>query len=285
MEAYRDDLRMDDLEYEPHLKRYQALLGITAESHPHHVLAAEQESQYSHALSVFNPLRDWSTTALRVSDGLKDENAKFYMKYGAGRRFGMMFYAYRHIILTADPKRSDPLTHDEQQDLSMDINVLYMHTRGVLDNLASCILHERHPDIAGDVSPHDIGLFSPRFRAKCPCFAEMQQEIDAHAAWNTDLKARRDPVAHRIPLYIPHAQITDAEKATYQRLFERYIAEAGEQKFEEADSTFAQLHQVGRFVPYFLHHPGDGPIPLYPTVPSDMAHVIQIANTVQRVVT
>jgi hypothetical protein len=274
---------MDELEYEPHLQRYRSLFAISAESPPENVLAAEREAQYSHALTVFNPLRDWSTNAVELSEELKDENAKFYMKYGAARRFGMMFYAYRQITLTADAKRSDPLTYGEQQDLSRDINVLYMHTRGVLDNLAWCILYERHPEIAGQISPYDVGLFSQKFRTKCPCFTEMQQDIDAHKNWNIELKARRDPVAHRIPLYIPHAQITETEKATYQRLFERYIAEAGEQRFEDADNTFARLHQVGRFVPYFLHHPGDGPIPLYPTVPSDMAHVVQIANVVQRV--
>src|SRR4051812_4727408 len=99
---------MNELEYQPHLQRYRSLFAISSESPPENILAAEREAQHTHALAVFNPLRDWATTAIELSDELKNQNATFYMKYGAGRRLRMMFYAYRQIIFTADPKRSEP---------------------------------------------------------------------------------------------------------------------------------------------------------------------------------
>src|SRR3954451_13265064 len=40
---------------------------------------------------------------------------------------------------------------------------------------------------------------------------------------------------------------------------------------------------LGKFLPYFVHHPERGFIPIYPTVPSDMAHLVQITDIVREV--
>jgi hypothetical protein len=38
----------------------------------------------------------------------------------------------------------------------------------------------------------------------------------------------------------------------------------------------------GIFVPFFVRHPEEPPIPIYPTIPTDMAHLIRIGNAVER---
>ena len=272
----------DDLDYEYHLRHYRHLFAITASSRGDDALAADHNAQYDHALSVFNPLRDWFTNAVQIAGRLKDDDARYYMQYGAGRRLGMMFYAYGEIIHTADPKRTDPLTHDEQQTLSRDINVLYMHTRGVLDNFAWCLLFENHPDRAKKINRQHVDLFGERFRKACPSAASIAQEIDMHAAWNKDMKARRDPVAHRIPLYIPPSALTKDEFAEYERLGQQTIDRAVRNDFDGSDQVSTEMDRIGRFVPYFLHHPEEPLIPIYPTVPTDMAHVIKIGNIIER---
>jgi hypothetical protein len=258
---------MDELHYEPHWRRSVALFGLTDQSNRETVAYALRQAQHAHALAVFNPLRDWFLKAITLSEKLTNENAKTYMKHGAGRRLSMTFHAYRHISMITDPTRTQPLTHDEQQDLSRDLNVLYMHTRGVLDNFAWSLLHERHPDIASGMNPYDVGLFSPKYRAKCSCFSEIDKDIDAHKDWNKDVKDRRDPVAHRIPLYIPPSLLNEQEGEAYKRLWERYGQEIAELKLDDAGNTMEQMDRIGRFVPHFLHDPSKAPIPIIPDCP------------------
>jgi len=194
----------------------------------------------------------------------------------------MTFHAYQHISVVADPTRTQPLTHDEQKDLSRDLNVLYMHTRGVLDNFAWSLLYERHPHIAPRVNPYDVGLFSQKYRAQCPCFVEIEKDIDVHRDWDKDLKERRDPVAHRIPLYIPPSFLSEQEGSAYHRLWDRYSKEIAELKVTEAGATLEEMERIGRFIPHFLHDPFEPPIALYPTVPEDMANLIEIGDIVER---
>jgi hypothetical protein len=278
---------LDELDYDFHWQRAKAQFAI-GEAHPDETFRyAEQDAQYGHSLCVFDPLRDLMTDAIQAAGRLTNANARYYMQFGAGRRLGMMFYAYRDITLTAHPQRTDPLTHPEQQDLSRDINVLYMHTRGVLDNYAWCLLYETSPEAAQKIVAEDKGrqqvdLFHPKFRSLCPAFADIERQINAHAEWNADLKQRRDPAAHRIPLYIPSSAITEEEGPIYQLLSEQHIEYAAQRRFEESDEAFDAMQALGRFMPCFVHHPDDGPIPIYPTVPTDMAHLIRISAIIEQ---
>lgn len=273
---------MSVLHYELHLERYRKLFAISGKSTREAIAHAEHQAQHAHALVVFNPLRDWFHKALSISEKLTDKNAKIFMKYGVGRRLSMIFHAYRHITTIADATRTWPLIHEEQQDLSRDLNVLYMHTRGVLDNFAWCLLHERHSNTASALNPYDVGLFSPKYRIKCACFAEIEKEIDSHKAWSQDLKDRRDPIAHQIPLYIPPSELSEREGVVYKGLWQRYAQEIAELRLDDAGNTLGEMDRIGRFVPRFLHNPNQPPVPIYPTVPEDMAHLMEIGDVVEK---
>ena len=51
--------------------------------------------------------------------------------------------------------------------------------------------------------------------------------------------------------------------------------------FEKADASFEELNHIGRFLPFFVHDPEQGLIPIYPIIPTDMAHLIRIGNTIE----
>src|SRR5262249_25094717 len=188
------------------------------------------------------------------------------MKYGAGRRLSMIFYAYREITLTVPPDRERPLSHDEQINLSRDINIIYMNIRGTLDNFAWCFLYEKEANAAISLPRMYVDLFANKFR-ELPSFVEIEQEISVHDTWNREVKTRRDPAAHRIPLYIPPSVIGDEDAERYKELIGEY--------------AFEQVRDTGSFYPCFQHHPEDGVIPIYPTLPTDMAHLIRIGNTIE----
>ena len=153
-------------------------------------------------------------------------------------------------------------------------------TRAASCNFAWAFISEKHP--SRKIKPLHVTLFHPKFREACPSLASIARDIDQHAAWARDVKNRRDPVAHRIPLYIPPSIDNSEEGKRYNELAQKQIDLASEQRFEEAQDAFDAIDRIGTFVPWFLHTRGN-PIPLYPTVPSDLAHVIHIGNIIERV--
>jgi hypothetical protein len=112
------------------------------------------------------------------------------------------------------------------------------------------------------------------------CFAAIQSEIKAHDVWNVEVKSRRDPVAHRIPLYLPPAEVTDEEAKKINDLLDKQLAKTVAGQYEEANRLSAQASAIGRFLPAFLHHPDSDVLPIYPTVPNDAGHLIKIGRAV-----
>ena len=262
---------MDELNYEEQLKYYRGLLGINA----------EKTAQYQHAGAVFNLLSDWCPTVESIAQQLTNENAIHYMRYGVGRRLLMIFFAFREIFLTATPERIHPLSRDETEKLSREINVIYMHIRGVLDNFAWCFLYEKEPNVIHSLPRTSVDLFSRKFK-ELPAFSEIEHEILSHDSWNKEVKERRDPVAHRIPLYIPPSNVIEEEGETYGKLYREGVGHFNNLCFEDAQDKFDQLRNIGIFYPHFQHHPDQGTIPIYPTIPNDIMHLIQIGNTIKR---
>lgn len=61
---------------------------------------------------------------LSFAEVVTDE-AKRFLRFGAGRRLKMIRHAYQTLISTAPPNRSKPLTDEEGADVTRDINVIY----------------------------------------------------------------------------------------------------------------------------------------------------------------
>jgi hypothetical protein len=78
--------------------------------------------------------------------------------------------------------------------------------------------------------------------------------------------------------------VTPEEGERYNDLAQQHLNLAAHQKFEEAQETFDAIDGIGRFVPWFMHTPEEKPIPIYPTIPTDMAHVIKIGNVIEQAI-
>jgi len=275
---------MKELYYEPHLERWRKQFGFDVPGHivsPHNEAFLEERAKHDHALAVWDPLFQITARAtLQAPAKLKSRDARIFLQYGVGRRVTDMFEAYRAIILTAHEGRKKPLRNEEQQAFSRDLNAFYINLRGILDNLAFCFLHERQPDQRQNLRDTDVGLFSVKFRKVVTAFSEIEPRISVHDQWNRDIKSRRDPAAHRIPLYLPPSLVTAQEAERAQQILLARDESIRSGRLEEASGLFDQAMGLGRFFPYFLHHPDDGPIPIYPTIPNDVAHLVEIANSV-----
>lgn len=263
-----------ELTFEHHKKFYDQLLvprGEEAEAY------ARNQALTMHMLSVSQALLDYVTRLIHNARNLKSKEAVYYMQYGAGRRMMMMLNAFQRITRVIWPERTDPLSHEDQQQMSIDINLIYMNISGVLDNFAWCILYEKAPELIEEVDRKQIGMFSNKTVLKI--FDErLKAQLMPHKAWSKELKEKRDPVAHRIPLYMPPTVLLPDEVKRFQELQDQHMQCAVNLDFEAAEQRFEELNNIGRLLPCFVHHPEDDPIPLYPTLPTDIANLLDVAR-------
>lgn len=271
-------MSLADLLFDKFLADHVALFygrGWGGEPDQHVILGA----LHNQSLTLLGRLMDIFVRCPPLSDQMTAPRALYFLRYGAGRRLNMMWRAYRSLVFNAPPDRKEPLTTDESGDLTEDINIIYLNIRGVMDNLCWALLHERAPDLTS-LAPAKVGLFLAGF-TKDERFAELVSHLRVHDAWDRDLKSRRDPAAHQIPLSIPPQIVTPSEAAEFQKTYDNYWTSAAALDFDGADALMRQLEQMGRFVPCFVHDPDQAPMPIYPTISDDIAHLITIFETVE----
>jgi hypothetical protein len=242
-----------------------------------HVISSALQEQ---SLILLDQLRGHLERCPSLSGLMTSPRARDFICYGTGRRLSMIWRAYRSIVINAPPDRVRPLTSDESGDLTEDINIIYLNIRGVMDNLCWALLHEYAPDLT-ILRPSKVGLFLPSL-TKDQRFAGLVECLQHHDGWDRDVKSRRDPAAHQIPLYIPPQTLTPHEAAEYQKTYGDYWTSVASHNFNEADEIMRHLDRIGRFTPYFAHNPDEGAMPIYPTVSNDIAHLVAIFSTIDK---
>jgi hypothetical protein len=95
-----------------------------------------------------------------------------------------------------------------------------------------------------------------------------------------DGKNRRDPAAHQIPLAVTCQFVTQDEASIYLELGNEWSSAVACHNFDAADRIVESQTGVGRFHPYFTHDLGQGLIPIYPTTPDDVGHVVELFRAV-----
>lgn len=216
---------------------------------------------------------------VNVSDKIVNDDSKYYMKYGAGRRLNIFFYAYRHIIFNASAERERPLDTEEARRIMEAINSIYIHTKGTFDNFAWSLLYDVDPDKAKSISKTKVDLFRRDF-LDYPQLMNVKEVIASYWDWNAELKSRRDPVAHRIPLTVPPSIVTKDEGQKYGELMDEFLGASKILEFDKAEEIHREIDSIGTFVPFIVHHPNEPHDPLYPTLPEDMGNLIKITRAV-----
>jgi hypothetical protein len=276
---------LNPLEFETHRAHYEAVFGVNLApgsddfKNLSRARYALTQALKAHAIAVHDPLRDLFLQVAAFTSNLHNQQAIYYMRYGAGRRMNMIFHGYNSIVWNAPVDRTAPLSRDEQNILNEAINIIYMHLLGVLDNSVLSILHEREPEAATHLRPQEISLFSGALK-DIHSFRALDLELGGLREWLGDVKTRRNPVVHRIPLHIVPAMLDSEEAEQYKALDLQFYDAIKNLEFELAEEVNKRKDELGRFAPYFTHHPDDGGIALYPTLPADMANLIRIGRTV-----
>lgn len=268
----------DSLLFEDHLAFYKKQFAVRGEVQEF-VL---RKAWYSHSITVFDPLRDLGTQAIIAAKKLLSKEAQNYLQYGAGRRLLAIWYSYRSITHIAHPERKEPLSESEAHEINKDINLIYMHLRGVLDNYAWVYIFEKEPSLfktsKGKVRKN-IGLFNKDISTDSHNKA-FWLSLEQHMQWANEMSDKRDPVAHRIPLYIVPSVITSDQAQQYEGLEKQQNDALKELDFDKVTALSLQQRKLGVFPMVFAHNSHEALIPIYPTIPQDMAHLIAIQKII-----
>ena len=100
------------------------------------------------------------------------------------------------------------------------------------------------------------------------------------------MKSYRDALAHRIPLYIPPASLTEEDAANYQRLEAEKARLIQEHDWDRLDEVWGEQDQIGAPCFFFLHEfsavENSRPVFLHPQVLSDGITVVDFGERFYR---
>lgn len=186
--------------------------------------------------------------AVQLSENSKESTD--YLNYGVNRRLLAIHAALLMMVQYIPPGQflkygeKDPL---EYEWINLLINSIYINIAGLLDNMAWFLA--KFTGMQPEECESDIRLFCKKYW-KRRNLKELGNLVRNHDKWHRELKNIRDPIAHRIPLYIPQLepQCPSNEGKVQQVML---------QSLEEGKSW-----------------------ELYPTLIKDLSHVVEIIDVI-----
>lgn len=238
-----------------------------------------------HSSLVLDGLTSVSSSALRIIQK-RDQDEVYYLRYGLLRRLKTIRAEFRNIFDLAPPEREVPLVSGEGNELDRSLNLIYLNLRGCIDNLAFALLDlVNHPDNPSPVEPRRVDLFRAPVLGRW--LGQLEPILRELADWHTEIKSRRDPAAHRIPLSVPPAFLTEDEAGAYQGIWDEYFASSieeysGSAPEEPIRDPEVASQSLGRFSPVFYHDPRQSGFYIYPTVSEDIGRLVVLCRHVLR---
>jgi hypothetical protein len=283
----------EQLSFDRHVEFFKGLGALTGDSKRD--AHCYRQAEHMHALCITDAILDIHFQAASLAPNITSTDANFHMRFGVARRSKFIWLSFRGVLGLVPTDRTDPLPGEQVEEVARDLNVIYINIRGTLDNLAWLVRDLFAEEETRELPPMKVGLFSNDF-LKDKNLSEVVKLMEPFHSWNRELSSRRDPAAHRIPLSVPPAFIDDETKDEYYRVSEEYTNavndafkytrnwEEAAPKFEKADVLNEKLQRIGKFLPVFVHHPSEGMMNIYPTVPEDIGNLVKVARGIFEIV-
>lgn len=150
------------------------------------------------------------------------------------------------------------MTEEERSDLEINLHAFVININGLQDNLAWVYLFEKELSEKVDNGAQGVGLFKRQTQAHLPADLRDYLSKETIKNWHKQYaKDYRDALAHRIPLYVPPFQVTDADMQKYQDI-ERQIHEKIEAKdFDEVFDIYGKQEAIGKPSLVYAHSTRD----------------------------
>ena len=249
-------------------------------------------AQHLQVLTVLTAIQQLHLLTVNKGSMIANQTARTHVLNGLGKRTRTIWVNLRRIYHEIPPDRNEPLASEDNIELSDRINSIYINLRGSLDNAAWALLATEAPN--SKLSQTAVNLFDSRWQRETNLVN--LPFLDNHSKWFTEMKDRRDPAAHRIPLSFVPAILNSTHLQKRKILTEQvynlnmrlgHIQDDAQLEciLEEIQQCYDNIEKLGDFLPMFVFDPGQQPVPLYPTLTTDIAHVIEVIEGCLEVIT
>lgn len=218
----------------------------------------DANNDYLVLLRAEQRLRDHSGHLLEVVPLLRSAGAVDHIRHGLCRRLLLLQRSTALICEITPPEREDPLTDDEGADLNLHLNSIYVHIRGATDNIAWALVFEH--GVLGEIREdtpsfrRQIGLFGKAFQDRLSAaHPEFAEALSGGVTTLAELPQLRDPVAHRIPLYVVPAVLSEEESRQHSELTNQWNRAIAERALDRAEEAMKAMGRLGVFRPMFAH--------------------------------
>ncbi|MGH8062356.1 MAG: hypothetical protein ACREO7_10145 [Pseudoxanthomonas sp.] len=213
-----------------------------------------------------------------AQERLTHDDAKKFMIHGVGRRLGLIRRCAERIFDAFPPERTFPLAREDIEDVNICLHAFIIHSNALQDNLAWSYVKEFNVQLN---SRHDVSLFKDALRNRLPAamraYLNNEDVRNWHATYSTEY---RDGLAHRLPLYVPPAQLTDEDVVRANQLQELFNEMLRRHDWEALVAVQDEINSQGISCPYFLHEFNAQPVVLHPQILCDALTVIELYKTV-----
>lgn len=154
------------------------------------------------------------------------DRVREHLLHGVARRVDVIGRTINNIFNRFPPDTARPLSKDALSDVQINLHALVINLYGVFDNWAWAFVY-RH-GLVDDISPLDVGLFRKKTKHHLPTALRDYVSSQHITQWHEEyLKSFRDALVHRIPLYVPPAEVTPADGERYNELEKKKYSLSG----------------------------------------------------------
>ncbi|RDS79895.1 hypothetical protein DWU98_15750 [Dyella monticola] len=213
---------------------------------------------------------------METEPSLRIEKAKEYLKFGVARRISTIERCIENVFTLFPTNTTRPLASETIEDVKINIQAHTMNVTGVLDNWA----HVFCAETGANVKPESVGLFKEATKKLLPERLAAYLRDSKISEWHKQYaKDYRDSLAHRIPLYVPPAQMTAEEQQAFNDADRKLWDAIKRHDFNEVERFEREKDSIGTPAFFAIHAFGEAaPIKFHPQMLADAMTLSELSK-------
>jgi hypothetical protein len=183
----------------------------------------------------------------------RSERGREYAFHGFGRRLEILRTAINQVFMALPPEREGIPENEECLKATIAIQAFVLNIIGCLDNLAWIWVYER--GVTGkdgaQLNPKFVGLWKRHVQDSMS--QQFRAYLNSRKPWFDSITSFRDPLAHRIPLYIPPYAVPKSKLEEHSRLEQEATAALERGDHVTYDRARDDQKRLGEFRPWITH--------------------------------
>jgi hypothetical protein len=205
----------------------------------------------------------------------KNDDTHEYVYNGFLRRIETLKYCMENIWNICPPDQSTKPTRETLFNLNINLQSFIFNMYGCVDNLAWILVKAKLVSIEKNL---EVNFLKEKFNKQLP--SNFKEYLEKRKDWFEHLKNYRDPLAHRIPLYVVPYVLNEEEQEKFKKLGEELVKAVTQGDLEKYEELLVLQNQLGKFNPIMTHSYKENskPIPFHAQILADWNTIIEFSN-------